>query len=458
MTGLDIQQKISQQQHLSARQYHALKLLEQPVWQLLQTIEIAMNTNPVMEYEYRPAVPEMNDFGNSENNSHRTFDEEDHFQDYDSTQAADIQEKRDYFFNSFAEERSMQDILSDELKYKEFSRRERRIADALTSAIDERGYLATPIADIAQSCNTDIDEIEQILFKLHKLYPAGIGARDTKECFKLQLEAENNCTVLDAALLEDWEFLAERKYDVLKKRHKISDEDIEIFLEKLRKLDPYPGNKLARSTAQIIIPEAEILPDGDSFILKVHDEYVPRIRISEPYIAMLADPSLDEETEKFLKEKIRQAEELCNALDKREKTIVRIARFIMENQNDFLYNGSEYLRPVTMSQAAEKLELHDSTVSRACSDKYLKTPQGVFPFKYFFSAGYSSRDGENVSSHAIEERIKSYIANEEPSSPLSDEKISNLLFAEGFDIARRTVAKYRKKLRIGTASQRKHRI
>ena len=247
-------------------------------------------------------------------------------------------------------------------------------------------------------------------------------------------------------------------YDILKKKHKISAEDIELFLKKIRSLDPYPGSKLARSSAQIIIPEAEILPEGDNFILKVHDEYVPRIRISESYSAMLDDPSLDDETKKFLKEKIRQAQEFCNALDKREKTVVRIARFILENQIDFLYDGMEYLRPVTMAQAAEKLELHDSTVSRACADKYLKTPHGVFPFKYFFSAGYNSRSGENVSAHAIEERIKSYIANEDTLHPLSDDKISNLLFAEGFDVARRTVAKYRQKLRIGTASQRKHRL
>ena len=456
MTGLDIQQKISQQQHLSARQYQALKLLEQPVWQLLQTVETAMNTNPVMEYEYRPAVPEINETENSE--VHRTFDEEDHFQDYDGSQSADIQEKRDYFFNSFADERSMQDILADELKYKELSRRERRFAEALTAAVDERGYLATPLADIAQTCNADIDEVEKVLFKLQKIYPAGIGARDTKECFKLQLEAKNDYSALDAVLLDELETVAEGKYDILKKKHKISAEDIELFLKKIRSLDPYPGSKLARSSAQIIIPEAEILPEGDNFILKVHDEYVPRIRISESYSAMLDDPSLDDETKKFLKEKIRQAQEFCNALDKREKTVVRIARFILENQIDFLYDGMEYLRPVTMAQAAEKLELHDSTVSRACADKYLKTPHGVFPFKYFFSAGYNSRSGENVSAHAIEERIKSYIANEDTLHPLSDDKISNLLFAEGFDVARRTVAKYRQKLRIGTASQRKHRL
>lgn len=456
MTGLDIQQKISQQQHLSARQYQALKLLEQPVWQLLQTVETAMNTNPVMEYEYRPAVPEINETENSE--VHRTFDEEDHFQDYDGSQSADIQEKRDYFFNSFADERSMHDVLADELKYKELSRRERRFAEALTAAVDERGYLATPLADIAQTCNADIDEVEKVLFKLQKIYPAGIGARDTKECFKLQLEAKNDYSVLDAVLLDELETVAEGKYDILKKKHKISAEDIELFLKKIRSLDPYPGSKLARSSAQIIIPEAEILPEGDNFILKVHDEYVPRIRISESYSAMLDDPSLDDETKKFLKEKIRQAQEFCNALDKREKTVVRIARFILENQIDFLYDGMEYLRPVTMAQAAEKLELHDSTVSRACADKYLKTPHGVFPFKYFFSAGYNSRSGENVSAHAIEERIKSYIANEDALHPLSDDKISNLLFAEGFDVARRTVAKYRQKLRIGTASQRKHRL
>ena len=456
MTGLDIQQKISQQQHLSARQYQALKLLEQPVWQLLQTVETAMNTNPVMEYEYRPAVPEINENENSE--VHRTFDEEDHFQDYDDSQSADIQEKRDYFFNSFADERSTQDVLADELKYKELSRRERRFAEALTAAVDERGYLATPLADIAQTCNADIDEVEKVLFKLQKIYPAGIGARDTKECFKLQLEAKNDYSALDAVLLDELETVAEGKYDILKKKHKISAEDIELFLKKIRSLDPYPGSKLARSSAQIIIPEAEILPEGDNFILKVHDEYVPRIRISESYSAMLDDPSLDDETKKFLKEKIRQAQEFCNALDKREKTVVRIARFILENQIDFLYDGMEYLRPVTMAQAAEKLELHDSTVSRACADKYLKTPHGVFPFKYFFSAGYNSRSGENVSAHAIEERIKSYIANEDALHPLSDDKISNLLFAEGFDVARRTVAKYRQKLRIGTASQRKHRL
>lgn len=455
MIDIGLQQKIAQQQHLSARQYQALKFLTLPVWQLQQTIDHVMSTNPVVEYEYRPDVPEMN--SSADVNSHRTYDEEDHFQDYDRQSANDLQEKRDFLFNSYAEERSMQALLEDELKYREFPPQEQEIADMLTAAIDEKGYISTPLADIAQSCNADMDEVENVLFKLQKIFPAGVGARDIKESFKLQLEAKGQYTEIFAALLNDLEAFADGKYEFLKKKHKVTDDDIEYFRTVLKKLDPYPGNALSRSSAQIIVPEAEIVSENDEFILKVHDEYIPRVKISEEYKQMLADISLDDETRAFIKEKLHEAEELCNALDKREKTVVRIAAFIMDNQTDFLYDGIEYLRPVTMAQAAEKLELHESTISRACADKYLQTPFGVFPFKYFFASGFSSRGGEIVSARAIEERIKSYIRSEDAEHPLSDEKISNLLFAEGFDIARRTVAKYRQKLKIPSASKRKYR-
>lgn len=457
MISTDLQQKISRELHLSVRHYQALKLLALPLFQLQQTIDTAVSTNPVIEYEYRPEVSEINDMSVNTDNPHNTFDEEDHFQDYDGgmNDGSGIQEKRDYLFNSYAEERSMQDIFADELKYRDFSPREQELANALTAAIDEKGYLATPLADIAQSCNADIFEAEEMLFKLQKIFPPGIGARDIKECFKLQLEAKNKYTKLFAALLEDLEDFAAGKYDLLRKKHNADNEDIENFAAELRKLDPYPGNALDRSSAQIIIPEAEIISANDGFILKVHDEYIPRIKISENYLQMLDDPSLDAESKAFIKEKIKQAQELCDALDKREKTIVRLAGFIMDNQKDFLYDGGESLRPVTMAQAAEKLELHESTISRTCADKYLKTPHGVFPFKYFFSTGYTSRDGETFSARAIEERIKFYVRDEDALHPLSDEKISNLLYTEGFDIARRTVAKYRAKLHIPPANQRK---
>ena len=307
MISTDLQQKISQEQHLSARHYQALKLLALPLFQLQQTIDTAVSTNPVIEYEYRPDNFDMNEISANADNSHNTFDEENHFQDYDGGMNSDrdIQDKRDYIFNSYAEERSMQDIFADELKYRDFTPHEQELANAVTAAINEKGYLATPLADIAQSCNADIFETEAMLFKLQKIFPPGIGARDIKECFKLQLEAKNKYTKLFAALLEDLDAFAAGKYDLLRKKYNASNEDIENFAAELRKLNPYPGNALDRSAAQIIIPEAEILPENDDFILKVHDEYIPRIKISEIYLQMLDDPSLDAESKAFLKEKIK---------------------------------------------------------------------------------------------------------------------------------------------------------
>lgn len=467
------QQKLSQQQHLSSQQLQSLSLLSVPVLELQEKINEAMNSNPLLEYETFPdssLLRELPDSSIEDERINPAGDDDYSYSNNDDSWQDDLpipeniqdfspeqQSKRDYFFSNITEQQSMQQQLIQELSYLEMTDAEREIAETIIGAIDDSGFLTSPTADIAQCANAELFEVEDMLTKLQKIFPPGIGARDLKECLKLQLEAKNETDPDIFRLLEYLEEFGMNKIGFLADTLGLPVSRINELGDKIRSLNPYPGNVFNHSKAEIIAPEATVVFENGRYIVREHNEFMPKIKISEQYLQMLEDKNLPPDTAAYLQKKLQEAELFRNSLVMREKTIIRIAAFITEKQQDFFADGIEALRPMTMAQAAEALEIHETTVSRGCAGKYLATPQGTFEFKFFFSGGFQNTDGADVSVHAIQQKIREYIEDEDPCKPLSDEKISSLLKNDGFSVARRTIAKYREQMNIlPTNLRRKH--
>ena len=473
MIDIKQQQKITQQQQLSSQQLQSLSLLSTTLPELQAKTEEIMNSNPVLEYEIMPGSSLLRELPASsaeDNNRHSGEDEEFFYIDsdewHDDLPLPEITEnysperiqKRDFFFSNIMESESMQQQLMQEVNFLNLPPKEFELAEAIVGAIDERGMLTTPLADIAMCSDSDIFEAENMLKRLQKIFSPGIGSRDLSECLRLQLEArgENDPKIFE--LLENLDDFGNNHLTQLAAKLNISLQKLNELGDKIRTLNPYPGRLYSSTKSEFIVPELEIMRDNDgTFRLKHHDELLPQIKISDKYTSMVSNPDISKEDRNYLKEKIDEAENFVNSLIMRENTIGRIGAFILEKQYDFFEKGIEFLKPMTMANAAEALNLHETTISRGCANKYIATPQGVFEFKFFFSGGFTGENGEDVSVRAIQQKIKDYIEDEDPAKPLSDEKISQLLAESGFKVARRTVAKYREQLNIlPTNLRRKH--
>ena len=465
--GLTQRTDLKQEQTLHAQQIQSLNILFAPVMELQAIIGQAMEQNPVIEVEeseYEPVLQSPSSERDSE-------DLEESMGNLLQLAAAgatpeelilprdpsdNAEEQREKMFESIVSEESLWDHLFAQLRVSARDDKEFRIGTAVIEGIDETGYLRTHPADIAMAENCSMDDVEQALKLVQSFDPPGVGARDLQECLCLQIDPEDpdaeDLKTLVNSFLED---IAGNRLAAIGKAMDLSAENIQTLIRKIRKLNPSPGGVVTENKSHYISPEAEIAPDGDGFKAIVSEREIPRLRISEFYLEMLENPETQKEAQEYLKEKIRNARELMESLEKRKTTIGRIAELIASEQHDFLKNGVEALRPMRMKLIADKLALSESTVSRAISNKYVKTPQGVFEFKYFFSGGFTTEDGTAVSSRSVQEMIRELVDDEDPKKPLSDSKLTELLTARGIDISRRTVAKYREELGIQASHLRK---
>jgi RNA polymerase sigma-54 factor len=237
---------------------------------------------------------------------------------------------------------------------------------------------------------------------------------------------------------------------------KISYEELDDLISEIKKLNPNPASELSSSLPAQVIPDVFVEKKDDGYSAYTNKEWIPRLRISQKYLKMLEDPLTPQETKNWIKEKLNRARNVIRSLAQRESTIKRIADVIIDEQFEFFHKGIEFLKPLTMQKVAEKLGMHETTVSRAIAGKYIQTPRGLFEFKFFFSTGYKSESGEEMSSKSVMEKINEIIEDEDPKHPLSDKEISEILKKEGLNVARRTVAKYREALGIQSSHLRRH--
>ncbi len=455
---------MEQEQQLSLRQIESLKLLTLPLMDLQEKINQELESNPVLEADLvsEDILPQQPDQKFVQEDEEATFDrsdndfESDEWQEYPGDISFD-NTQNDFVMNSLHNEETLQDELLTELSMQQLPAGVETLAKDIIGSLDEAGYLNSPLEDIAMVNNAKLAEAEEALKIVQSFDPPGIGARSLAECLILQLEREDNDTDLMVELIRyHLDDIAQNRAPMLAKKFNLPLETINQSIDEIKMLNPCPGSAYSGKNPEYIIPECTIALNGkDEFIIEQREKYLPKIYVSERYTKMLEEPGISRDDKNYLKDKINSANELLKSLAMRENTIYRLTEVIIKTQPEFLREGPEKLHPLTMRQAGEMLELHESTVSKAVSGKYVDTPQGVFPYRYFFSAGFVSQTGEALSNRAVMEKIKEMIANEDSAKPLSDEDIAQELKKTGLSIARRTVAKYREGMNIPSSSLRK---
>ena len=456
-----------QTHQLSRYLRESLDLLHMPVQELEQLLRSELAENPMLEE--CASEPEQNTSDGSENSDAADRDIEidewgDEVDIPDPERVRRNEELPDFWMNSPAPEPTLIEQLDAEIATSGCSSRMRELATAIVDALDDSGYLTTPLADIAMTENADMQEISEALVFVQSFDPPGVAARDLAECLRLQLERKNLMTplltnIIDSGLSD----IENNRIPHLAKKLGVTLDELNSALALLRTLEPAPGSRTKQ--AEQVIPELEIISDGEGgFVPRLTREQTIRFGISPRYSRLLDDPSVSVEDRKYLRDKYESAREFLRSLELRKSTLLGIGEVICRTQKDFLERGPEYLHSLTMKQAAELLNLNESTVSRAVScgrrdgagsARYISTPHGVYPLKYFFSGGYTGRAGEDIGANAVREKLKELILSEDPRAPYSDEKLAGLLKEAGIPVARRTVAKYREAMKILPASMRR---
>jgi RNA polymerase sigma-54 factor len=333
----------------------------------------------------------------------------------------------------------------------------RAIGDAIIGNLDDDGYLVASVDEIALMGDWTVDQVETTLRLVQSFDPIGVAARDLQECLWLQLRhIGQEGTPAEKIVTEHLRMLQNHQVPELAKKLGLAIDDLKQHIEIIRHLDPKPGSRFNRRESQYVIPDVYVIKVEDQYVAALNEDGLPQLRISPVYRRLL-DKSAEnaEETRAYVKDKFRSALWLIKSVEQRQKTIHKVATSIINFQKEFLDHGIEFLRPLVLRDVANDIAMHESTVSRVVTNKYMHTPQGVFEMKYFFHSGISSSYGDNVSSVTIKQRIRRIIEGEDPRKPMSDSKIVSILQKEGLVLARRTIAKYREELKIPTSNQRK---
>ena len=360
---------------------------------------------------------------------------------------------------------SLHDYLRWQLELTPFSDTDQRIAEAIVDAIDNNGYLSLSLEEIHQGLSDqleiELDELEAVLHRIQRFDPPGIAARDPAECLLLQIDQLPADTPWrrEARQLIKYhlDMLAGRDFNGLMRRLKVSQEQLQNIVSLIQTLTPHPGVQLSPDQTEYITPDVFVYRQKDSWRVELNPDNAPRLRINSQYSQLVkrADNSPDNT---YMKNDLQEARWFLKSLQNRNETVLRVATCIVEHQRDFLEYGEEHMKPLVLRDIAEALEMHESTISRVTTQKYMHTPRGIFEFKYFFSSHVGTSEGGEASAVAIRAMIKKLISEENPKKPLSDSKIAHHLGAEGINIARRTVAKYREQLTIPSSSDRKRLI
>jgi RNA polymerase sigma-54 factor len=358
----------------------------------------------------------------------------------------EAEKRRDHMFNSVVQETSLQELLMEQLNTEDCTPEVRRAAEEVIGNIDDDGFFRSVPAEIAQAVPCPLETAEEALRLVQTFDPPGI-----------QLErAEKKTERMTEFVTRHLDDLEHNRLPKIAKEMGVTMAEVKAMADELRRTcDPRPAASLAQFRTEYCPVEVTVERSGDGFSVRPNREYEPHFLIPNRYLKMLDDPLTDQETRNYILKNLKSLMEIRKALADRESTIVRIAKVIADQQYDFFDKGPEHLRPMTMRDVADRLGVHETTVSRAIANKYMATPAGTFKFRDFFTGGYQNTEGEDVSSSAVKEYIREAVANENPAHPLSDQKIAEDLKKKGLDVARRTVAKYREELGIPSSQGRK---
>jgi RNA polymerase sigma-54 factor len=359
--------------------------------------------------------------------------------------------------NTLSTGSSLTDHLMWQLSLQTNDDRLREIGSAILGNLDDDGYLVASLDEIAAMGPWDTADVQRALALVQSFDPIGVAARDLQECLLLQIRHLGlEGTPTEKIVADHLRLLQNHQVPEISRKLGIAIEDLKEHIEVIRHLDPKPGSRFNPTQSQYVIPDVYVVKLEDQYVALLNEDGLPQMRISPVYRRLLdKNTENSDETRAYVKDKFRSALWLIKSVEQRQKTIHKVASSIINFQRDFLDHGIEYLRPLVLRDVANDIGMHESTVSRVVTNKYMHTPQGVFEMKYFFHSGIASSYGEAVSSVTIKQRIRKIIEQEDPRKPLSDSKIVSILQREGLELARRTIAKYREELKIPTSNQRK---
>jgi RNA polymerase sigma-54 factor len=363
--------------------------------------------------------------------------------------SAEDAEKRQHFFDSLVSETSLQEHLMQQVVLDDLAGPVLEALKQLIGNLDDRGYLAQTPSDVALQTGLPYDTVLEALKLLQSFDPPGIGSQTLSECLLAQLRAKGRGDTLAARMLRDhFELLSRRRIPELSRKLGAAADDVQAAIEEIGKLDPAPGRRFAEDNNRVVVPDVVVEKDGDEWKIHLNSDYIPRLRLSSTYRELIAKGTLSKEERDYLRDRMRSGKFLIDSIEQRQRTIERITREIIKAQTAFFEQGVSQLRPLTMTQIADIVGVHETTVSRAIANKYMQTPHGVFDFKYFFTTGYQADSGASVSNTSVKEMLADLVAIEDKSSPLSDQELVAKLADKGLTLARRTVAKYREELGI----------
>lgn len=474
-------QKQTQRMMMTPQMQQAIHLLQLPIMELAQAIELELEQNPVLEYlplEISPDEEEQEEEDQNEGEEQNEekeieFDDkqldilkhlDEDFRDLfaDSGQfipkRSNEEEKRKAFLESMITVTpSLFDHLMAQARETFSEPEDLKIAELLLGHLDENGLIPTPLEEIAHNFQLRPKRIAVVLKKIQTFEPVGVGARNVKEVLLIQLKVKKKQDTLAYKIVEQhFDDLIHNRLPIIQKALKASLEEIlKAIQQDIMHLDLHPGTTVTSDISPTMVPDAKIRQDEEQLVVDINEEQLLPLRLNRKYLRMLDDESLPMETKDFIRNKILSAKWLLKNILQRNETLSRIATFLADYHRKYFLQPDGKLKPLTMKQIADELNLHESTIARAVANKYIETPKGLFPFRYFFSNAYIDAHGNDVSSKTVKGLIREFVDKEDKRHPLSDQSLSKAIQAQGIKCARRTVAKYRIELKIGNTQQRR---
>ena len=475
--------KLTQQLIMTPQLQQAIKLLQLSRLELVDTINQEMEENPLLE---EAAPDDDQEISINQDTEEMTITDREEIRGNERTEEltgeGDGREEFDWggyledygpmgvtydrpdgdatsWDNMLAALPSLTDHLMWQLKLSRFTEREMHLGEQIIGNLDQNGYLVATVAEIAEQNQAETTEVEATLKKIQEFDPLGIAARDLKECLLIQAHLLGVFTPLMEAIIRDhMKDLELKNYNQIARKLRVPLPEILHAVQLIGQMDPKPGRIYSEEKTQPIVPDVYVFKSGDDYKIVLNDDGLPRLRISNFYREIMGGSSgkANYETgKKYIREKVQSATWLIKSIQQRQKTIYRVAESIVRQQKDFFNGGMNYLKPLVLRNIADDVEMHESTISRVVTNKYMQTPRGIYELKYFFSSGIHKTGGDTIASKSVKEDIRRIISEENARKPLSDSEIVDLLNKEKITIARRTVAKYREMMGILPSSRRK---
>ncbi|HAZ4322184.1 TPA: RNA polymerase factor sigma-54 [Escherichia coli] len=470
-----LQLRLSQQLAMTPQLQQAIRLLQLSTLELQQELQQALESNPLLEQ-----IDTHEEIDTRETQDSETLDTADALEQKEMPEELPLDASWDTIYTAGTPSGTSGDYIDDELPVYQgettqtlqdylmwqveltpFSDTDRAIATSIVDAVDDTGYLTVPLEDILESMGDeeiDIDEVEAVLKRIQRFDPVGVAAKDLRDCLLIQLSQFDKTTpwLEEARLIisDHLDLLANHDFRTLMRVTRLKEDVLKEAVNLIQSLDPRPGQSIQTGEPEYVIPDVLVRKHNGHWTVELNSDSIPRLQINQHYASMCNNARNDGDSQ-FIRSNLQDAKWLIKSLESRNDTLLRVSRYIVEQQQAFFEQGEEYMKPMVLADIAQAVEMHESTISRVTTQKYLHSPRGIFELKYFFSSHVNTEGGGEASSTAIRALVKKLIAAENPAKPLSDSKLTSLLSEQGIMVARRTVAKYRESLSIPPSNQRK---